>query len=85
MFVHGIGGAPRPGVANLGRRPTVGGEGVTLETHLFDFDGNLYGTRIRVELVERLRTEKKFDSFDLLVKRIAMDADAARQCLAGVS
>tara|TARA_B100000676_G_C18082229_1_gene852094 strand:+ start:3323 stop:4282 length:960 start_codon:yes stop_codon:yes gene_type:complete len=81
VLVHGISAAPLPGVANLGRRPTVDGEGITLETNLFDFDGDLYGQRIRVELVQRLREEKKFDSFDALVEQIGRDADAARECL----
>lgn len=71
-------GAMLPGVANVGRRPTVDGEDVQLEVHLFDFQDSLYGERIRVELVERLREERKFESLDALKAQIAQDAAAAR-------
>lgn len=81
VLVYGADAIPRAGVANLGRRPTVGGEGVTLEVHLFDFEADLYGKRLRVELVKRLRDERKFDSFDALVAQIGNDAQAARDCL----
>ncbi|HYM32139.1 MAG TPA: bifunctional riboflavin kinase/FAD synthetase, partial [Candidatus Cybelea sp.] len=48
------------GVANLGKRPTVGKEDVLLEAHLFDFQGDLYGQHVRVELVEYIRAVRKF-------------------------
>ena len=83
VLVHGLDGPPKPAVANLGRRPTVRGSGVTLEIHLFDTDLNLYGKRLRVELVERLREERKFDSLDALKAQIAADAQKARQLLSG--
>lgn len=69
----------RGGVANLGTNPTFGGVGRRLETHVFDYEGDLYGSRLRVQLVERLRGEIKFDSVDALVARIRADADAARK------
>jgi riboflavin kinase/FMN adenylyltransferase len=69
-------------VANLGRRPTFGGEGIVLEAHLFDFDGDLYGRHLRVALVEYLRPEKKFDGIDKLKAQIADDSSRARQILA---
>ena len=81
VTVYGADGGPRAGVANLGRRPTVNGEGVTLEVHIFDYSGDLYGRRLRVELVKRLREERKFESINALVAQIARDADAARECL----
>lgn len=69
------------GVANLGLRPTVGGEKLLLEVHLFDFSGDLYGLHLRVALVDFLRSERKFDSFDALKAQIDDDARQARQLL----
>jgi riboflavin kinase/FMN adenylyltransferase len=68
------------GVANLGLRPTVDGSAETpsLEVHLFDFHGDLYGCRLEVEFVSFLRPEKRFDSFELLREQIARDAHLAR-------
>ncbi|MBL8831065.1 MAG: bifunctional riboflavin kinase/FAD synthetase [Rhodospirillales bacterium] len=68
------------GVANLGVRPTVGGDPAPrLEVHLFDFAGDLYGRRLVVSLVEFLRPERKFDGLDALKAQIAADAAAARK------
>lgn len=69
------------GVANLGRRPTVGGLVERLEVHLFDFGGDLYGRHLRVQLHRFLRPEMKFDSFDQLKSQIAADAERARAAL----
>ena len=71
-----------PGVANLGTNPTFGGAPRRLETHLLDFDGDLYGKDLRVGLVRRLRGEVRFDSVDALVRQISADADEARRILA---
>lgn len=70
------------GAANLGKRPTVDGQGELLEAHLFDFSGDLYGRTLRVAFVERLRPEKKFDGLDALKAQIAEDCRAARSILA---
>ncbi len=71
-----------PGVANLGRRPTLGGDPVSrLEAHLFDFAGDLYGQELAVALVAFLREERKFADFAALTAQIAADAAAARQVL----
>ena len=67
------------GVANLGRRPTVGGIDRTLEAHLFDFDADLYGRWIEVEFGRFLREEKKFGSIEELAEQIALDVEAARE------
>lgn len=67
-----------PGVANIGRRPTVGGADERLEAHLFDFDEDLYGKRLEVELVSMIRAEQKFESLDALRARITRDAAEAR-------
>jgi riboflavin kinase/FMN adenylyltransferase len=66
------------GVANLGRNPTFGNDERSLETHIFDFEGDLYGKRISVGFVRRLRGERKFDGVDELVAQIRRDIDAAR-------
>jgi riboflavin kinase/FMN adenylyltransferase len=79
--VHGIHADAFPGVASLGVRPTVNGKEPLLEAHLFDFDGDLYGKRIQVEFVEKLRDEEKFDSLDAMVHQIDRDADQARNIL----
>lgn len=70
------------GVANIGVRPTVDGSRLLLETHLFDFDGDLYGKRLRVAFVDFLRPEQRFESFELLRQQIGRDSQAARQALA---
>jgi len=79
--VHGIGGDALPGVSSLGTRPTVDGTEPLLETHLFDFDGDLYGRRIEVEFVAHLRDEEKFDDLPTLVAQMHRDADRARAIL----
>ncbi len=80
--VHGVGDAPQPGVASFGTRPTVGGGEPLLEAHLFDFAGDLYGRRIAVEFVARLRDEEKFDGLPALVAQMEQDAAQARALLA---
>lgn len=76
--------APRlGGVANLGTRPTFAA-GRAVEVHLFDFQGDLYGHRLRVGFVSRIRGERRFDGVEALKARIARDADAAREAIRGV-
>jgi riboflavin kinase/FMN adenylyltransferase len=70
------------GVANLGRRPTVAGEDVRFEVHLFDFSGDLYGKHLRVALLGSIRPELKFSGLDQLKAQIAADCDTARRMLA---
>ncbi|MAF96987.1 MAG: riboflavin biosynthesis protein RibF [Rhodospirillaceae bacterium] len=69
------------GAANIGVRPTFGGDGVVLEVFLFDFDGDLYGKRLRVRLVDFLRPEKKFDGVNDLKAQIASDVAKAKEIL----
>ncbi|GAA5484104.1 riboflavin biosynthesis protein RibF [Haloferula sargassicola] len=69
------------GVANLGTRPTVGGEGRQLEVHLLDFSGDLYGEVIEVDWVRRLRGEKRFNNLEELAAAIEVDRAAAAVCL----
>ncbi|TAK38102.1 MAG: bifunctional riboflavin kinase/FAD synthetase [Lysobacteraceae bacterium] len=79
--VHGVGEAPWPAVASFGTRPTVDGQEPLLEAHLFDFDGDLYGRRIEVEFVAKLREETKFDDLPALVAQMTVDAAQARAIL----
>lgn len=72
-----------PGVANVGRRPTINdGKESRLEAHLFDFDEDLYGQTLSVALVALLRDEKRFSGLDELKAHIARDALQARETLA---
>jgi len=74
-------GERRSGVANLGVRPTFGGGEPVLEVHLFDFDGDIYGERIRLGFVDRIRDEQRFDSVGDLVAQIHADMAAGRGLL----
>jgi riboflavin kinase/FMN adenylyltransferase len=76
------GGAWHDGVANLGTRPAVGGEGFLVEAHLFDFEGDLYGRRLELEFVRKLRDETHFKNIDDLVAQMREDERQARYCLA---
>ncbi|MDD9175447.1 bifunctional riboflavin kinase/FAD synthetase [Aliivibrio finisterrensis] len=66
------------GVANIGNRPTVNGVRQQLEVHFFDYQANLYGQQLNVELLCKLRDEHKFESFDALKQQIELDSQAAR-------
>ena len=73
--VKGIG----RGVANLGTRPTVGGEGKLLEVHVFDFQGDLYGKALEVGFLRFIRDEEKFGSVEELKVRIRQDVEMAKK------
>ena len=60
-------------MTNIGRRPTFGGNGRTVETYILNYHRDLYGHKLRIEIVERLRDEKRFDSVEELKKQIAED------------
>ncbi len=79
--VHGIERNVLNGVASIGTRPTVGGDGWILEVHLFDWDGDCYGKRVEVEFVQHLRNEEKFESVEVMTQQIARDAELARKVL----
>jgi riboflavin kinase/FMN adenylyltransferase len=72
----------RPGVANFGRTPTTGLRDPLLETHVFDFSGDIYGKKLDVQLIAYLRPERRFDSLDLMVEQMHKDAAQARAILA---
>ena len=69
------------GIANMGIRPTVGGKRPVLETHIFDFEKDIYGRRITVQFIEKIREEVKFDSIDLLKSQIKKDIEEAKKIL----
>lgn len=61
------------GMANIGTRPTVDGNTLTVEVNLFDFEGDLYGESLSVYFIRRIRDEKKFDSLEALTQEIRQD------------
>jgi riboflavin kinase/FMN adenylyltransferase len=75
--------AGAPAVVNIGRRPTFGGGAVSVEAHLLDFAGHLYGEAMSLSFVSRLREERAFPGVDALVTQIREDIRAARHALAG--
>ena len=73
------------GVMNIGNRPTVNGLTQTIEVHLLDWSGDLYGRQLNVELLDFLRSEQKFSSLDDLKQQINHDCTIARQRLSCVA
>jgi riboflavin kinase/FMN adenylyltransferase len=81
--VHGwVAGARVPGLLHLGPRPVFPGEPPTLEVHLLDWSGDLYGSRLRIELRARLREVRSFDSVEALVEQMRRDSVEGRARLA---
>ncbi|MEO8302619.1 MAG: bifunctional riboflavin kinase/FAD synthetase [Betaproteobacteria bacterium] len=77
--VHGLGSAPRTGVASVGVRPTVSDEGKPLlEVFIFDFDETIYGRRVGVEFLHKLRDEERYADLDTLTNQIRTDVAQAR-------
>jgi len=66
------------GIANFGERPTVDGNKLLLEAHLFDFDRDIYGKQLTVEFLTFIREERKFDTFSLLKDQITEDIRVAK-------
>jgi riboflavin kinase/FMN adenylyltransferase len=79
-----VNGSSYDAVTNIGVRPTFEANPVPprVEAHLLDFDGNLYGTSLKLEFVTRLRGEQRFASVDELITQIHRDVETARQILA---
>lgn len=71
-------------VTSVGHNPTFGGESKTIETYLFDFQGDLYGRPVRLFFVERIRAERKFASAELLVEQMKQDVLSAQKILSKV-
>jgi riboflavin kinase/FMN adenylyltransferase len=72
----------RGGAANVGSRPTFAGRDVSVEVHVLDWSGELYGQQLRVEFWERLRPEQRFGSVPELAAQIGRDVEAARAVVA---
>ena len=68
-------GAVYDAMSNLGRNPSVGGTARRLETHIFGFRGALYGRMLRVELLEKIRDERRFDTLEELRAQIEKDKE----------
>lgn len=74
-----VGGEKYKSVVNIGTNPTFCGEKVTVESHLLDFDRDIYGEEITIEFIDRIRGDKKFSGAEELKKQIAADAALARE------
>jgi len=77
-----VGEARHASATNIGMRPTFAGHELRVEAHLMDFDADLYDQQIRLEFVERLRPEMKFDGLPAIVAQIGADVARAREILA---
>jgi len=76
-------GVVRVAATNVGVRPMfVTGRGELIEAFLVDFDGDLYGTELRVEFLKRLRGEKRFESVEALIEQMGRDVEEARAIVA---
>ena len=80
---QGPGETSYPAVTSVGTRPMFDGEGMRLETHILDFDEDLYAKHIRVVFLKKLRPEENFSNVDDLIKAIETDIENARQYFAG--
>lgn len=78
VSVEGIADTLLPAVANVGDRPTVNGKELRLETHIFDFDGDIYGRRVYVLFHQHIRDEQKFSGIEELKGKIRQDIGAAK-------
>lgn len=67
------------GATNVGMNPTVNGKYLSIETNILDFDEDIYGKRVRIEFLEKIRDEKKFESLDELRKQLDLDTGFVRQ------
>ncbi len=72
-----------PAAVNIGFRPTVtSGERLSIEAHLLDFDGDLYGQEIQLDILGRIRNERRFDGLAQLVDQLARDIEDTRCAVA---
>jgi riboflavin kinase/FMN adenylyltransferase len=79
-------GVVHAAITNIGVRPTFGSQGeTTIETHLLDFQGDLYGRPLRVSFVQRLRDERRFEDVDALRAQIEADVRRARRLFVRIS
>jgi riboflavin kinase/FMN adenylyltransferase len=66
-------------ITNVGIRPTFEANQLLIETHIFDFNGDIYGKSMRIEFIDRLRDERRFESIDALVAQISRDVVRAKE------
>ena len=78
-----VDGERLPGLLHLGPRPTFPGASATVELHLLDWSGDLYGRHLRIEFCKRLRDVVAYSSVDDLVAQMHLDAEAGRAALRG--
>ena len=76
-----IGDITYQSMTNIGHRPTFDGGERTVEVYVLDYHGELYGQELRIDIIERLRSEKKFDTADELKKQVAEDVKQGRAIL----
>ncbi len=79
-----MGGKLWPSVSSLGFNPSFGNQSISLETHILDFSGDLYGQNLTLHFVERLRPEQRFNSLEDLKRHIQLDIDHARRIFAAI-
>jgi len=70
-----INGATVYGMMNIGTRPTVDGTNQTIEVNFFDFDADIYGVELKINMYHRLRSEQKFEGLDALKAQLATDKE----------
>ena len=76
-----VAGRTLSGATNIGRRPTFDAGHISIETHLIDFEGDIYGERMELEVLHRIREERPFQSVEALVAQIRRDVERARELL----
>ncbi len=76
-----VNGTKHQSITNIGYRPTFGHNGLLIETHIFDFDEDIYKKRIKVEFVDRVRDEQKFNGPEALVEQIKRDVERVKEIL----
>ena len=82
-FVDGQGPSPIPAACNIGPNPTFGEQIRKVEAHLIDFQGDIYGRTIELDILQRLRPTRRFAGLDDLLGQIKLDVEKAREvCLA---
>ena len=69
------------GMMNVGKRPTVSGKETQIETYFFDFDGDLYGKKLNINLLEKIRDEQKYDSLESLGNQLSIDQKSCRELI----
>ncbi|MEC9381690.1 MAG: riboflavin kinase, partial [Thermodesulfobacteriota bacterium] len=67
------------GITNIGFRPTFGKKDLLIESHIFDFNQSIYNQEITIEFINRIRSEKKFDSVEKLIENINKDVEHGRR------